>query len=72
MRFSLDIDRTKLPLRYRRRTAFRNSKIRFEVSGYANYERWWLFGFDVALQWGTLDKEKPDWSYRNGVKTVKT
>ena len=65
MRFAVDITRTKLPLRYRRRVGFRNSKIRLENSGFVNYERWWLLGYDITLEWcGVLNKEATMWSYR--------
>lgn len=60
MQFSFSAMKTKLPLRFRKRTAFRNSKIRMDVAGYANYERVWLLGFDVVLQWGVFDPAKPD------------
>lgn len=60
MQFSFSAARTKLPLRFRKRTAFRNSKIRMDVSGYANYERIWLLKWDVVLQWGVFDPARPD------------
>ncbi len=53
MKFSVEIKRTKMPLRFRKRIAFRNHAIRLEVSGYPNYERLWAFGFEAVLEWGS-------------------
>lgn len=50
--FQIRIEKTKLPVRFKRRNSWRNSKIRLDVSGFPNYERFWLFGYDVCLQWG--------------------
>jgi hypothetical protein len=60
MQFAVGLRRHKMPLWFRRRTSFRNSLIRSEVSGYANYERIYLLGFDLTVQWGYYDKAKPD------------
>lgn len=66
--FSVDVSRTKASWKYRRRTAFRNSKIRVKMSGHPNYERIWLLGFDIAVQWGSkLRVDRPQWS---NTKTV--
>jgi hypothetical protein len=51
--FQLDITKTKFPIRFKRRHSWRNSKIRFDVSGFPNYERFWLFGHDICVQWGS-------------------
>lgn len=53
MQFSVSIRRTKLGWRFRKRNSWRNSKIRYDVSGYPNYERVWFLGLDVTIQWGT-------------------
>ena len=60
MRFLVDISRTKMPLRFRKRVAFRNSKVRESVSGFANYERVWFGGCCLVLEWGSFDAKKPD------------
>lgn len=60
MRFLLDISRTKMPLRFRRRVRIRNSKTREEVSGFANLERRWIAGLDIVIEWGDFDPTKPD------------
>ena len=71
MRFAVDISRTPLPWSYRRRVGFRNSRRRQENSGFVNYERLWLVGFDVTIEWGgNLNPSKPQWSYRGSKKRV--
>lgn len=51
--FQLSVEKTKFKLFYKRRHSWRNNKIRLDVSGFPNYERFWLFGYDVCLQWGS-------------------
>lgn len=62
MRFTIDIRRSKVPFRFRKRTKFRNSETRQSVSGFSNYERIWIAGFDVCLEWGSFDKTRPDYA----------
>lgn len=59
MRFAVTITRRSnwnLWLWKFRRIAWRNSKIRWDAAGYANYESWWLSVFVVTVQWGVLRK----------------
>ncbi len=61
--FSFQARRSPLPMRFRKRVAFRNSKIRQEVSGFGNYERLYFLGMDVTLEWGVYDPAKPSTSH---------
>lgn len=63
--FDLRIWRTPLKsgrwwrrLRFFKRVSFRNNGIRHEVSGWGNYERIWMLGYDITLQWGNYDRAK--------------
>ena len=67
--FSVQASRSRLPFRYRRRIAYRNSKIRLAVSTYPNFERWWFLGFDVCIEWGhALQVGIEPWSYGRAKK----
>jgi len=68
--FCLTAQRTKLPRRFRKRLALHNSRLRMNVSGYANLERWWLLGWDVTIQWGVFRSDAPQWGYTNGRKII--
>jgi len=67
VRFSVYATASKMPRHFFRRVTFRNSKIRQDASGYANYERVWLLGFDVTVMWGRYSPAKPDETRLGGV-----
>lgn len=65
--FDFQATRTKQRRCYRKRVSFRNSRLRQLASGFSNYERWWVLGWDICIKWGAFDPAKPDLAERKRI-----